>query len=523
MQLSVVTIALNASKDLPLTIESVSGQDFDDFEYIVVDGLSWDSSFDIYKRYKKEIDRVLSVEDSGVYSAMNYAISQCRGKYILFMNAGDTFYSASALSNIFSFLQKNEDPDIIFGDHVYVDKGLELHKRSLDFSLTRKALLEGELSHKWHDQFPCHQATLTKRDLLTRLNGYDTRFEICADHDFLLRAFDAGATTKYVDETVAHYFGGGMSAQRGDRCRFEWVQVYRSRCRYPQEVDKFFRASDFVRYDTQSEETGSKLLGFHGLEGPYGHDMNFMYSWCEGDGFSMVSPRHSESIGLFLEGENKFENQRLTLTSEGRTLGQVSVPVGWFEIDVPFASALAPQSIVEVLPARGVILPNDGRFVSLLLKHFHFDTFGSMELKPLALGATHNFGFDTIALLEPLLQGGWSHVETSHVWSTGPSSHLQLPFEQEPEEVVVVIGGNPYVPAERRTVSVSVNGKPVAEAICLSTDPQELRLQIAKDAWKPFGHNYLTFIVDETAAAPNDPRDLGVCLYSIAAGRTGAT
>jgi glycosyltransferase involved in cell wall biosynthesis len=163
---SVVTIALNAARDLPLTIESVAGQDFDDFEYVVIDGQSWDSSHEVFRRYAQEIDRLVETEDSGVYSAMNFAVTQCRGKYIIFMNAGDTFFSAQALSNIFASLNGDE-PDIIYGNHIYVDQSLELHKQSMDFSIIRKALLSGELSNRTFDRFPCHQATLAKRDLLT--------------------------------------------------------------------------------------------------------------------------------------------------------------------------------------------------------------------------------------------------------------------------------------------------------------------------------------------------------------------
>src|SRR6476661_1921876 len=88
MKLSVVTITLNAARDLPMTIESISGQDFRDFEYVIVDGQSWDSSHEIFRRYEDSIDRIAEVEDSGVYSAMNSALAHCKGQYVLFMNAG---------------------------------------------------------------------------------------------------------------------------------------------------------------------------------------------------------------------------------------------------------------------------------------------------------------------------------------------------------------------------------------------------------------------------------------------------
>jgi GT2 family glycosyltransferase len=512
---SVVTITLNAARDLPLTIESVAGQDFEDFEYVVVDGQSWDSSHEVFRRYRKEIDHIVETEDSGVYSAMNFAVTQCRGKYILFMNAGDTFYSAQALSNVFASLD-GEEPDLIHGDHIYVDQFLELHKQSADFSLIRQALLRGELSHKVMNQFPCHQATLTKRDLFDRMGGYDTRLEICADHDFFLRAFDQGATTRYVDETIAHYFGGGLSAQRGERCRLEWIRTYRSKSMFPQKIDHFFGASGFVRYDSQSETTGTKLSGFYPLEVSSNEgSADTIYNWCAGEGFSIVAPRKLETVRLHLAGKNQMDGQRLTITSAGRTLCEVDVPVGWFEIHAQFPYPIAPSSILEVFPARATTLPDDGRFVSLVLTSFHFEAIDAFDGEALALGREYLFGLQEPDAVEPLLRGGWSVPEESHIWSTGVQSHLILPVEGDAAELTIAVGGNPYVPADLRQVTVLINGTPVRENLQLASTPEAHKIELAGSAWHSTGSNFLTFIPRKTASSTEDPRELGICLYSI--------
>ena len=512
---SVVTITLNAARDLPITIESVAGQDFDDFEYVVVDGQSWDASHDVFRRYAKEINRVVEVEDSGVYSAMNFAVTQCRGKYIIFMNAGDTFYSAQALANVFANLD-GEEPDLIHGDHIYVNEGLELHKQSADFSLIRQALLRGELSHKVMNQFPCHQATLTKRDLFERMGGYDTRLDICADHDFFLRAYDQGATTRYVDEVIAHYYGGGLSAQRGERCRLEWIRTYRSKSLVPQNVDHFFGASGFVRYDTQSETTGTKLSGFFALEGPlpdFGIDTT--YSWCAGEGFSVVAPRKLETTGLHLSGKNQLEGQRLTVTSSGRTLGEINVPIGWFKIVVPFPYPVAPTSILDVFPDRATVLQDDHRFVSLLLTSFHFESIDAFDGENLVIGRKYLFGRQDLNSVESLLRGGWSAPEESHIWSTGVQSSLILPVADEAALLTITMSGNPYVATDDRQVTILINGVAVRDNLQLASTPETHEIDLADSAWRPTGHNFVTFLPNSTASAPTDPRDLGICLYSI--------
>ena len=52
---SIVTVVLNARCDLIDTIKSLRQQNYKNFEYIIVDGKSTDSTMDIVKKYKNKI------------------------------------------------------------------------------------------------------------------------------------------------------------------------------------------------------------------------------------------------------------------------------------------------------------------------------------------------------------------------------------------------------------------------------------------------------------------------------------
>jgi hypothetical protein len=352
---------------------------------------------------------------------------------------------------------------------------------------------------------------------LERLGGYDTRYEICADHDFLLRAFDSGAKMKYVDETIAHYVGGGMSARRGERCGMEWIQVYRSRSRYPTKIDRFFSADRLVRYDPQSHTTGAKISGFYPVEGPVPDaGLDFLYSWCAGDGFSVVSPRLGESFSLNLEGRNELHDQRLTLTSNGRLLTEVDVPVGPFSLDIAFSEPLAPQTIVEALPAQSEILGDeDAKFVSLLLRSFSFELLDPLNVPELPLGREQVFGLRCADTVEPFLRGGWSSLEPAHVWSVGSASHLLLGIPQRGAELQMKLSGNPFVADKTRRVSISVNGHELVQDLQLSTTPKIHKFRLDSKIWRSTSGNFITLLPRETAQPPNDPRELGVCLHSL--------
>ena len=74
MKYSIITINYNNKDGLEMTINSVLGQTFRDFEYIIIDGGSTDGSIDVIKKYKSRIDYWVSEPDKGVYNAMNKGI-----------------------------------------------------------------------------------------------------------------------------------------------------------------------------------------------------------------------------------------------------------------------------------------------------------------------------------------------------------------------------------------------------------------------------------------------------------------
>jgi glycosyltransferase involved in cell wall biosynthesis len=91
---------LNAAQDLPLTIESVINQTRRDIEYIFVDGLSWDQTGEIMKRYGSHFSRIVKMEDGGIYPAMNAALEHVTASHVLFLNAGDRLYRADTIETI---------------------------------------------------------------------------------------------------------------------------------------------------------------------------------------------------------------------------------------------------------------------------------------------------------------------------------------------------------------------------------------------------------------------------------------
>lgn len=202
-KVSIVTICYNAEKELPITLESVLAQDYHDFEYIIQEGNSSDNSASIIESYRSKFtNRGINFiynrgKDAGIYDAMNKGVASCSGEYINFMNAGDCFYSASVLSNIFtstntsladstSSCSLQDDVTIIYGDCAEYEFGR--------FNLFIKNF-EGI-----EEVMPfSHQSVFAKRDFLLS-HPFNLDYRYSADYDFLLSAYDEGV--KFHDSKV---------------------------------------------------------------------------------------------------------------------------------------------------------------------------------------------------------------------------------------------------------------------------------------------------------------------------------
>ena len=101
MKVSIVTVTYNSGKTLQNTIESVLRQDFQDIEYIIIDGCSKDNTVEIIKNFEPKFNgrmKWISEKDRGLYDAMNKGIKMASGDIVGIINSDDFFHRSDVIS-----------------------------------------------------------------------------------------------------------------------------------------------------------------------------------------------------------------------------------------------------------------------------------------------------------------------------------------------------------------------------------------------------------------------------------------
>lgn len=201
--ISVITVTYNAEKVIQKTLASLKEQSYQDFEHLVIDGTSQDSTLRIIREMGLGQTILYSEPDKGLYDAMNKGLKKAKGKYILFLNAGDTFHSRDSLSDFFSFVTK--DADIIYGDTVIVDNlGEKISNRHLSApkKLTKDSFSNGMLI--------CHQAFMVKKEIAPDFN---LKYKFSADYDWCVRCIENSKPENCfnLDKVVIDYLSEGIT------------------------------------------------------------------------------------------------------------------------------------------------------------------------------------------------------------------------------------------------------------------------------------------------------------------------
>jgi len=182
------------------------GQDFTNWELIVIDGGSSDGTVEILEKYDRHITYWVSEPDHGIYHAWNKALKQAKGEWVIFLGADDYLMDANALGDMSVHL-RGAFPDyrVVYGKVLQVDRsGSPIRVLGEPWGRVRDRC-------RVHMSIP-HPATFQHRSLFSE-NGYFCEdFSIAGDYEFLLRELPERPALFVENVTVTGMQVGGAGA-----------------------------------------------------------------------------------------------------------------------------------------------------------------------------------------------------------------------------------------------------------------------------------------------------------------------
>lgn len=197
--LSIVTVTCDDFIGLSKTISSLSELRNSSIELIIVDGssspLNFVKSDPQFKNFQEV--KILSGPDRGIYDGMNKGLAIARGKFVWFLNGGD-----SSLLKSIEFLDAYTCTDIpiIFGNYrIGMDR----------YAINRKAKKMKSIAHGLPTS---HQAIFYPTNIFKKI-GYDLKFKICADYASIALLYSMGLNFDHISQEIAEFQLDGISGK----------------------------------------------------------------------------------------------------------------------------------------------------------------------------------------------------------------------------------------------------------------------------------------------------------------------
>lgn len=201
-KISIITVTFNSEKTLRRAMDSVLGQEYENFEYIIVDGGSTDGTVDIIRSYKDKVTRWISEPDKGISDAFNKGIAMATGDIIGLINSDDGLMPDALRYVADSY---DSDTDVYFGQLVIWDE--KSNTRVIDTP---------SLHYNHYDaNHICHPSMFVAKKAYDRYGIYDVSCKYVMDYELILRFQRLNAKFRLVPEPLAFFTLGATTTIYG--------------------------------------------------------------------------------------------------------------------------------------------------------------------------------------------------------------------------------------------------------------------------------------------------------------------
>lgn len=199
-RVSIVTTTYNDKESLQKTIRQVQKQDYENLEYIIVDGGSADGTLEVLRKAQEAFGdslRWISEPDQGIYDALNKGLRMASGEIL--GCCFDRFAGPDVISRMVEIILR-EGTDGVHGDLCYMEG---------ERVVRRWHQGQGKIRFGW---MPGHPTLYLRRQVYEKFGYYKTDYRISADYEFMIRILkDGKVKLSYLPEILIYMEHGGTS------------------------------------------------------------------------------------------------------------------------------------------------------------------------------------------------------------------------------------------------------------------------------------------------------------------------
>ncbi len=183
---SVVMSVYNAERYLRKSVESILNQAFKDFEFIIINDGSTDSSPKIIDEYAISDKRIVVIKNPsnlGLSRSLNIALENTKGDFVARMDADDISLP-ERLERQVGFLKENSSYGLIGSAYIEInDKGDIIGNQRIEFLETDEDIKKRIVGF---NPF-LHSGVMFKKEVQNCIGFYNDKFKYAQDYEFWIR------------------------------------------------------------------------------------------------------------------------------------------------------------------------------------------------------------------------------------------------------------------------------------------------------------------------------------------------
>jgi glycosyltransferase involved in cell wall biosynthesis len=197
-RISIITPCFNAAEHIEQTILSIINQNYDNLEYIIIDGGSTDGTVDIIKKYEDRLDYWISEPDKGQSDAINKGIAVATGVVFNWVN-GDDYLEINTLKLVGEYFKKNDLDVFCTSTYLFNKSGVIRVNENTKIDIGIFDLLNSTGLNQ--------QGMFWRMDRIKELKGVNSDFKFSMDLDLWKRyVINYGINNVIVDPVITGYF-----------------------------------------------------------------------------------------------------------------------------------------------------------------------------------------------------------------------------------------------------------------------------------------------------------------------------